>query len=143
MIEAQVENPQGNAGTGPTAQSTSVNASVAPLEIDAQLAEEIEQQEQEAEVEDEAEVSVPTPEESETAVVTTPTPTSDHTYSITVSIPTPAPIPPTVSSLATNQIPIYSTLTTTSPVPATIVPICDPITHIMGYAFGQGPHPAM
>ena len=142
MIEGQEENPQINAGTGPTAQTTSANPSVSPLEIDASLAEEIEQREQEAE-EGEAEVSVPTPEESATAVVTTPTPTTDHTYSTTVSIPTPVPIPPTVSSSAPTPIPIYSTLTTTSPVPATIVPICDAITHIMRYALGQGPHPAM
>ena len=114
VIEGQVENVQGNVGTGPTAQSTRANVSLPPLEIDASLAEEIEQREQEVEVGDEAEVSVPTPEELATAVVTTPTPTSDHTYSITVSLPTPTPIHPTVSSSAPTQIPIYSTLTSTS-----------------------------
>ena len=143
VIEGQVENAQGNAGTGPTAHSTSANVSVAPLEIAAQLAEEIEQQEQEAEVGDEAEVSVPTPEELAMAVVTTPTPTSDHTYSTTVSLPTPTPKAPTVSSSAPTQIPIYSTLTTTSPIAATIVPIYDAITDIFRYALWQGPHPAM
>ena len=54
MIEEEEENPQVNAGTRSKAQTISVNGSVAPLEIDAQLAEEIEQQEQEAEVGEEA-----------------------------------------------------------------------------------------
>ena len=79
VIEGQKENVQGNAGRGPTAETTSANVSVAPGEIGASLEEEIEQQEQETEEGDEAEVSVPTPEESATAVVTTPTPTTDHT----------------------------------------------------------------
>ena len=127
----RAENAQGNAGTGPTAQTTGANVSVTPLEIDAEIAEEIEQQEQEEEIGDEAEVSVPTPEESPTAVLTIPTPNHDHTYSTTVSIATPAPIPPIVSSLARTQIPIYSTLTNTSPVTATTVPIWDAITPIM------------
>ena len=39
-----MENPQGNAGTGPAAQTTIANVSVAPSEIDASLGEEIEQQ---------------------------------------------------------------------------------------------------
>ena len=56
VIERKEENAQSNEGTGPTAQTTSANVSVAPLEIDAQLAEEIEQQEQEAEEGDEAEM---------------------------------------------------------------------------------------
>ena len=142
VIGDQEENPQINAGTGPTPQTTSANARVAPLEISAALAEEIVQQEPEAE-EGEAEVSIPTPEVLATAVVTTPTPISDHTYSTTVSIPTPAPIPPTVSSSAPTPIPIYSTITTTYPVPTTIVPHCAAITHIMRFALGQGPHPAM
>ena len=60
MIEGREEDPQTNAGTGPTAQTTSANARVAPLEIGVSFAEEIEQQEQEAE-EDGAEVIVPTP----------------------------------------------------------------------------------
>ena len=110
VIEGQQENLQIDAGTGPIAQTTGANASVNPLEIEASLAEEIEQQEQEAD-QGEAEVSVPTPEVLATAVVTTPTPTSDHTYSTTVSIPTPASLPPTVSSSssAPTPIPIYST----------------------------------
>ena len=143
VIDGQDENPQGNAGTGPTAQTTSANESVAPLEINAQLEEKIEQQEQEAEIEDEAEVSIPTPEVLATAVFTTPTPTFDHTYSTTVTIPTPAPIAPTVSSSVPTQIPIYSTLSTTSPIPSTILPICDAITNIIRCTLGQGPHPAM
>ena len=51
VIQGQVENLQGNAGMEPTAETTSANASVAPLEIDASLAEEIEQREQQQEQE--------------------------------------------------------------------------------------------
>ena len=38
---------------------------------------------------------------------------------------------------------IYSTLTTASPIPSTIVPICEAITNIFRDALGQGPHPTM
>ena len=39
--------------------------------------------------------------------------------------------------------PIYSTLTTTSPIPSTLVPIWDAITDTLRYALGQGPHPTL
>ena len=70
VIDGQVENAQGKAGTVPTAQTSSPNVRLSPFEIDASLAEEIVQREQEAEVGYEAEVSVHTPEEMATAVVT-------------------------------------------------------------------------
>ena len=39
--------------------------------------------------------------------------------------------------------PIYSTLTTTSSIPATLVPIFDPITDTLRYALGQGSQPTL
>ena len=77
------------------------------------------------------EVSVPTPEELATEVASTPTPTPDHTYSTMAC--------PSMPNLAT----IYSTTTTTSPVPSNLVPICDAMTDILRYALHQGPHTAL
>ena len=52
VIVEQEENPQGNAGTGPTAQTTGADVSVTPLEANVQREKEIEQQDQEVEAGD-------------------------------------------------------------------------------------------
>lgn len=39
--------------------------------------------------------------------------------------------------------PIYSTMTTTSSIPSTLLPICDAITYTLRYALGQGQHPTL
>ena len=55
----------------------------------------------------------------------------------------PTPILAIVSSSISTPMPIYSTLTTTSSIPSTLVPICEAITDTLRYALRQGPHPAM
>ena len=55
----------------------------------------------------------------------------------------PTLIPPTVSSSVPTLMPIYSTLTTSSPIPSTIMPICDAITNLFRISPRQGPHSEM
>ena len=77
------------------------------------------------------ETSTATQAELAMAMTGTHSPTPDHTYSTIVSYPMP------------NAANIYSVVTTTSPVPSTLVPICDAITDRQREAHGQGPHPTL
>ena len=141
VIDDQAEGmPEQSAGTGPAVQSTSANRSATPKGVDVRTPMEVEE---EAEVGMAMEVSVPTPEDLGMAVASTPTPTPDHTYSTIVSAPTPIPILTTANFPMPTPAPIYSTLITTSPLPATLLPICDAITDTLRYALWQRPNPTL
>ena len=111
-----------SAGTGPAVQSTGANTSATPMGADARTILEVEQAEEEVEAEMAKEICMPTQEELVLAVA---------------SAPTPIPILKTVSSLLTSPAPISSTVETTSPMPSTLLIICEAITDRLRYALGQ------
>ena len=73
-------------------------------------------------------MNVHTPESDMETTVRSPTPGPISIFSTVVSPPPPTPIP------------IYSNVTSTCHVPRVLVPICNAISEILCYAFGQGPN---
>ena len=123
--------------------SASANPSATPKGGDVRTPIAVEEEEEEAEVGLAMEISMPMKEQMGKAAASPPTATPDNTYLAIVSVPTPITILTTAISVQPSPAPIYSIVVTNSPIPTSLLPICDAITDTLRYALGQGAHPTL